>query len=354
MTGVRAAGFAAAAVLLSGILAAQVRVTCYVEPQYQLKKAKQLGCDFKNEGAQPVVLSASDVRDASFEKLGSPLRWSAADYVVENSEKRSPWATVFTVLKWAGVAASFAQGLNFIKFDDGDNWKYLIPTATGAMQTIDSVGRGEHNPMTMPPDYLPEGDFILDGFEARSYVLIAAEPLFASSFRVHLNGRVMSALGAGGTGGRARGFAARAGRRYQAVEWSDLERMNREALERINEWVFEVADDRVYELQDFTAYPTNNTRTEGGSRFAVPQVAQVKTLVSFPAVAAKGNLQAEPVKGVEVTDRGGAAAFQSIGESPLPLSLNRVLVNAGRDAGAFTDWVAVGQMTARNGEVLGR
>ena len=170
---------------------AEVRVTCIVEPNERLKDVEQLGCDFKNTEGIAVTLSAGDVRDGSLEKIGSPLRYSVASHMIDRSERRGFWGTFFLVAKWTGVALSFAQGLDFIKFDQGDNWRYLIPTVTGALQTVDSVGSAGHTPLTMPPDYLPEGDFTLGPYETRSHVLLAGRTGLVS-FRMSLIGRALT------------------------------------------------------------------------------------------------------------------------------------------------------------------
>lgn len=323
MTGLRAAGFAAAAVLLGGVLAAQVRVTCITEPNTRLKNATQLGCDFRNLGAQPVVLSAGDVRDGTFERIGSPLRYSVANAMIEDSEKRGFWGMFFQVAKWIAVAASFAQGLDYISL--GDSWRYLIPTLTGGLQAIDGVGRAQHRPLEMPPDYLPEGEFVLDGNESRAYVLLAAKPVFTTSFRVTLSGRTLALATPGG-------FVPASGTRsaWRGAEPLDVERMNRAALDSINELVYEVVDDGVYRVNLSDAAGIFYSTKEGPIEWvAAPETSEAV-------------LEVSPREG-----QAAVAASQSIGESPLPLSSIRGS-HAVPHAAALADWVAVGELTRRN------
>lgn len=312
---------------------AQVRVTCIAEPNERLKDVEQLGCDFKNLASQPVVLSAGDVRDGSLDRIGSPLRYSVAQQMIDRSERRGFWGTLFQIAKWVGVAASFAQGLDFIQLSEGDNWAYLIPTLTGGMQAIDAVGRAQHTPLTMPADYLPEGDFVLDAHETRSYVLLAATKQLAS-FRMTLNGRAL---------------AATEGARFQrpGVRGEPLDRdaMNREALERINGWV-----DRFYVIDD-AAFPQPQNGTGGSSWYAVPQVEPSSwTRHRADSTAGnEGNIQAEPAKGVEVPTVAGAASAPWTGslEAPLPLS-ERERTYLGLDAAAVAEWIRIGEVTAHN------
>jgi hypothetical protein len=297
--------------ICGSILSAQVRVTCIVEPNERLKDVEQLGCDFRNLQAQPVVLSAGDVRDGSFEKIGSPLRYSVAAQMIERSEKRGSWGTFFLVVKWASVAATALQGFDVIQI--GGKLQAVLPGIATGLQTVDSLTRQGYKPLTMPPDYLPEGDFVLDANETRSYVLLAGKTGLAS-FRMSLQGRTLSV-------GR---------------EPFDRDVMTREALARINGWVYEVADDRVFEVPGFSGIPTTKKETEGGSRFAVRQV---------------GIRQGEPVKGVEVLTVAGAAALSiEFGAPPLPLSLICEFPYAGLDAAAFGEWVLAGAANASMAE----
>jgi hypothetical protein len=320
-----------------GRAGAEVLVSCYVEPNPQLKQAHQLGCDFRNQASQAVILSAADVRNASIEFVGSPLRYSVADAVVARSEKRGFWGTLFQMAKWVGVAASFAQGLKFIRFDEGDNWQYLIPSVAGGIQAMDSIGRSEHEPLRMAPDYLPEGDFVLDAFERRSYVLLAAKQSGLRSFRMVLGGRALGPAD----------FAAPAGpverEPFYFLPALELDAPAPEEIECNAD--FSVCsgtlnvDDRDLDIEDFAVFPTNQRETGGSSWFAVPQVVPVRD---------EGYFQAEPVKGVAVLTRGGAAVrFSSRFGQPLPLC-SRELVYVGRDSGAVDYWVRIAHVTARN------